>query len=190
MTTFEYLSVFISIVIGLGVVRVLGGVAKILDRQESKAYWVHSTWVGYFIFWLPYFWWFEFDWRLMTTWTFPVFFFVVLFAMLFYLTVAVLVPTRDADYKDLEAYYWRVRPRFFALMTLIHVADVIDAFLKPGNLEDVGPTYGPVMATYIIGSVVASLTENRLFHQIWVVVVGLMLIFFSLGIYADVFTTQ
>ena len=190
MTTFEYLSVFISIVIGLGVVRVLGGVAKLLDRQESKAYWVHSTWVGYFIFWLPYFWWFEFDWRHQTTWTFPVFFFVVIFAMLFYLAVAVLVPTREADYKDLESYFYRVRPRFFVLLTLIHIADVIDAFQKPGNLEDVGPTSGPVMAIYVVGSVVASLTEHRLFHQIWVVVVGLMLVFFSLGIYADVFTTQ
>jgi hypothetical protein len=190
LTTFEYLSVFISIVIGLGVVRVLGGVAKLLDRQESKAYWVHSTWVGYFIFWLPWFWWFEFDWRLQTTWTFPVFFFVVIFAMLFYLAVAVLVPTREADYKDLESYFYRVRPRFFVLLTLIYIADVIDAVLKPGNLEDVGPTYGPVMAIYIVGSVVASLTEHRLFHQIWVVVVGLMLVFFSLGIYADVFTTQ
>ena len=126
MTTFEYLSVFISIVIGLGVVRVLGGVAKLLDPQESKAYWLHSTWVAYFIFWLPWFWWFEFDWRFQTTWTFPVFFFVVLFAMLFYLAVAVLVPSREADYKDLESYFYRVRPRFFALMTLINIADVID----------------------------------------------------------------
>jgi hypothetical protein len=153
LTTFEYLSVFISIVIGLGVIRVLGCVATLLDRQESKAYWVHSTWVGIFIFWLPWFWWFEFDWRLHTTWTFPVFFFVVIFAMLFY------------------------------------IADVIDTFLKPGNLEDVGPTYGPAMAIFTIGSVVAALTEHRLFHQIWVVIVGLLLFFFSLGIYADVFTT-
>ena len=83
-----------------------------------------------------------------------------------------------------------MRPRFFALVTLIYIADVIDAFLKPGNLEDLGPTYGPVMAISIIGNVVASLTGHRLFHQIWVVVVGLMLVFFSLGIYADVFTGQ
>jgi hypothetical protein len=101
----------------------------------------------------------------------------------------VLVPSREADYKELESYFYRVRPRFFALLTLIFIADVIDTFLKPGNLEDVGPTYGPVMATFIIGSVVASLTEHRLFHQIWVVIVSLLLFFFALGIYADVFTT-
>ena len=190
MTTFEYLSVFISIVIGLGVVRVLGGVATLLDRQESKAYWVHSTWVGYFIFWLPWFWWFEFDWRHETTWTFPVFFFVVIFAMLYYLAVVVLVPTREADYKDLESYFYRVRPRFFALLVLINIADVIDTFLKPGNLEDVGPTYLPVMAILIIGNVAASMTERRLFHQIWPIATGLMTVVFGLGIYADVFTTQ
>jgi len=190
LTTFEYLSVFISIVIGLGVVRALGGVATLLDRQESNAYWVHSTWVGYFIIWLPWFWWFELDWRLETTWTFPVFFFVVIFAMLYYLAVFVLVPTREADYKDLETYFYRVRPRFFVLLALINIADVIDTFLKPGNLEDVGPTYGPVIAILLIGNVVASMTERRLFHQIWLIATGLIIVVFSLGIYADVFSAQ
>jgi len=87
VTTFEYLSVFISIVIGLGVVRVLGGVAAIIDRQDARSYWVHSAWVGYFVFYLPYFWWLTFDWRREELWTFPVFMFVVFFAMLAYLTV-------------------------------------------------------------------------------------------------------
>jgi hypothetical protein len=110
--------------------------------------------------------------------------------MLLYLAVSVLVPTSEADYKDLESYYFRIRPRFFALVTLIHIADVIDTVLKPGNLGDVGPTYAPVMAVSIIGSVAASLTAHRLYHQVWVVVVGLLFVFFSLGIYADVFATS
>ena len=110
--------------------------------------------------------------------------------MLYYLAVVVLVPTREADYKDLESYFYRVRPRFFSLLALINIADVIDTFLKPGNLEDVGPTYGPVMAILLIGNVVASMTERRLFHQIWLVATGLIIVVFSLGIYADVFSTQ
>jgi hypothetical protein len=189
LTTFEYLSVFISIVIGLGVVRLLGGIVTLLDRQESKPYWVHSAWLGFLLVQLPYFWWFEFDWRQETTWTFPVFFFVIVFAMLYYLAVAVLVPTRDTDLKDLDAYFYRMRPRFFTFLVFTNFADVIDSFLKPGNLDDVGSTYLPVMAFVIIGNVTATLTGNRVFHQTWVVISLLIFTFFSLGIYADVFTS-
>lgn len=189
MTTFEYLSVFISIVIGLGVVRLLSGIVALLDRQESKPYWVHSAWVAIHVFMLPWFWWFQFDWRQETTWTFPVFFFVIVFAMLYYLAVAVLIPTREADFKDLNAYFYKMRPRFFAFLTLINIADVIDTYLKPGNIEDVGPTYLPVMTFVIIGNVTAFLTENRVFHQVWIVITFLVFVFFSLGIYADVFTS-
>jgi len=138
---------------------------------------------------LPYFWWFEFDWRQETTWTFPVFFFVIVFAMLYYLAVAVLVPAREIDFKDLDAYFYKIRPRFFTFLTVINVADVIDTYLKPGNLEDVGSTYLPVMAFVTTANVTAALTENRVLHQIWVVVSLLIFAFFSLGVYADVFTS-
>jgi len=188
LTTFEYLSVFLSIVIGLGVVRVLGGVAALLDRQESKPYWVHSAWVGYYVFWLPWFWWFEFDWRQLQVWTFPVFAFVVVFAMLAYLSVVVLIPARESDLKDLDTYYYRVRPRFFSLLALLMIADVIDTFLKPGNLEDVGATYLPLMAFVVAGHLTAAITNNRLFHQLWVVVTLLIWALFSVGMYADVFS--
>lgn len=169
--------------------RLLSGIVVLLDRQESKPYWVHSAWVVIHVFMLPWFWWFQFDWRQEMTWTFPVFFFVIVFAMLYYLAVAVLVPTRDADFKDLNTYFYKVRPRFFAFLTLINTADVIDTYLKPGNIEDVGPTYLPVMTFVIIGNMIAFLTENRIFHQVWVVITFLVFVFFSLGIYADVFTS-
>ena len=190
MTTFEYLSVFISIVIGLGVVRVLGGVAAIIDRQDARSYWVHSAWVGYFVFWLPYFWWFTFDWRHQETWTLPVFLFVVIFAMLAYLTVFVLVPTRDSEVADRAAYFDRVRPRFFSLFALLMIADVVDTLLKPGNLDDVGSSYGPIMGVIILGSIVGAINEHRLFHQIWVVAMIMLTLTFGFGIWADIFSSE
>jgi len=190
VSTFEYLSVFISIVIGLGVVRVLGGVAAIIDRQDARSDWVHSAWVGYFVFYLPYFWWFTFDWRHEEVWTFPVFMFVVFFAMLTYLTVVVLVPTRDSDVADREAYFDSVRTRFFSLLVLLMIADVIDTLLKPGNLDDVGSSYGPIMGIMILGSIFGAITGRRLFHQIWVVVMILLTLTFGFGLWADVFSGE
>jgi len=68
------------------------------------------------------------------------------------------------------------------------IADVIDTFLKPGNLEDVGVTYLPLMAFVVAGHLTAAITNNRLFHQLWVVVTLLIWALFSVGMYADVFS--
>jgi len=173
-------------VIGLGVVRVLGGVGTILDREDVTSYWVHTVWVCYFVFWLPYFWWFTFDWQHETTWTFLKFFFVVVFSMVAYLTTYVLVPTRVSDTSNLKDYYYRSRRRFFTLLTLLGVADVIDTVLKPGNLDDVGVTYPFVMAFLIIGSAVGIITSRARYHEIFTLAYVATVVCFGLGIYADV----
>ena len=114
--------------------------------------------------------------------------FVVTFAMLAYLSVIVLVPTRRPDLENLEDYFYRARPRFFAIWTLVMVTDVIDTFLKPDNLADVGPTYLPIMAIIILGHFVGALTENRRFHEIWVIATVVLTLTFALGVWADVFS--
>ncbi len=169
-------------------VRLLGGVAEILDRKEVQPYWVHSAWVAYFVVWVPYFWWFTFDWRLEETWTFSLFLFVVVFAMLVYLCIVLLVPTRRSDLENLEDYFYRVRPRFFSVWALVMVADVIDSVLKPGNIADVGPSYFPVMAFIVLGNVVGALTDRKRFHEVWVVTTVVLTLTFGLGIWADVFS--
>ena len=113
---------------------------------------------------------------------------VVTYAMLVYLAVFVLVPTRRSDLKNLKDYFYRARPRFFSIWALAMVADVIDTLLKPGNIADVGPTYLPVMAVVILGHIVAAFTANRRFHEIWVVTILFMNITFSYGLWVDVFS--
>jgi len=46
MSPFEYLSVLISIVLALGMTRVLGGVGEMLQaRARRRVYWVHAVWI-------------------------------------------------------------------------------------------------------------------------------------------------
>ena len=188
MSTFDYLSVFISIVVGLAVVRVLEGVVTILDRRSQGVDWLHAAWIGFFVLYLPYFWWFTFDWRRVDEWRLPIFLFVVFFSMLAYLTTAVLVPTREADVEDLSGYFMKVHSRFFILMALTSATDVADSFLKPGNMADVGASYLPVMAVTIGGNLVAARSTSRRFHRAWVTISYLILVIFGFGAFADVFS--
>jgi hypothetical protein len=46
MGAFEYLSVLISIILALGMTRVLGGVGEMLQaRSLRRIYWVHALWI-------------------------------------------------------------------------------------------------------------------------------------------------
>ena len=46
MGAFEYLSVLISIIIALGMTRVLAGVGEMLQaRRHRRIYWVHVVWI-------------------------------------------------------------------------------------------------------------------------------------------------
>jgi hypothetical protein len=58
MSAFEYLSVFISIILGLAIVHLLGGVSLILDRRvTARLYWVHMVWVINMFSLITWIWW-------------------------------------------------------------------------------------------------------------------------------------
>jgi hypothetical protein len=187
VTTFEYLSVFVSIVIGLAVVRLLSAFALILTREGVRQYWVHTTWIAYYLVWLPYFWWFTLGWRDRDVWTFGLFLFVVAYAMLAFLAIVILVPPEVPETTGYEEHFFRVRRPFFVALTALFLMDLVDSVAKgPDNLAGLGPTYFPLMAVLITGHVAAAITTNRRYHAAWVVFVVGMFITFSIGPWADV----
>ena len=191
MTTFEYLSVFVSIVIGLAVVRLLGAFAVMLTRDGVRLYWVHATWMTYYLLWLPYFWWFTLGWRDRTVWTYPLFFFLVAYAMLAFLVIVILIPREDAEVTDYEEHFFRVRRPFFIALTALFLMDVVDSIAKgPENLAGLGPTYFPLMAGLTAGHLAAAFTSRRWYHSLWVIVVVGMFLVFSIGPWADVWAAS
>ena len=188
MTTFEYLAVFVSIVVGLAVVRLLRGVVAIATGRGLRPYWIHTTWLAFHLIWLPYFWWFTFGWRTQEVWTFPLFLFVVAYSMVVYAVIAALLPEDSSGLRDFEEYYFSARRPLFGLLALIMVMDGADSILKgPENLDRLGPTYFPVLGLWIVGHVIASQTENRRYHAAWVVVYLVVQTLWSMGVWAAVF---
>jgi hypothetical protein len=64
MSAFEYLSVLISIILALGMTRVLGGVGEMLQaRSRRRIYWVHAIWIVNLFLYLVVAWWIFYRWR-------------------------------------------------------------------------------------------------------------------------------
>src|SRR3954468_4656556 len=74
---FEYLSVLISIILALGMTRVLGGVGEMLQaRSRHRIYWVHIIWIVNLFLYLVIAWWIFYRWRDQQPWNFYLFLFV------------------------------------------------------------------------------------------------------------------
>lgn len=165
MSIFSYLSVFISIVLGLGVVHVLSGTARMFTSPSIRPYWVHLLWTLNVLQSLTFFWWFTFDWRLQDTWTFGLFLFVVAFAMLWYMLCAVLIPVDHPNNLDYREYYDSKHGLMFSVWALLTLVDVADSVLKgPENLAALGPFHFTFVAFSFLLLVTVALTKSKWVH--------------------------
>ena len=86
MGAFEYLSVLISIILALGMTRVLAGVGEMLQaRSRHRIYWVHVIWIVNLFLYLVIAWWIFYRWRDQQPWTFYLFLFVLISPTILYL---------------------------------------------------------------------------------------------------------
>jgi len=120
MTSFEYLSVLISIVLALGVTHLLSGLSSIL-RSEGKVRlcWIQLTWSLVILAFQISVWWAYWDLRHRETWGLFQFSSLLVLPSLTYLAARIIMPDviRDDTY-DLKAHFDQVRQEFFSTLTL------------------------------------------------------------------------
>jgi hypothetical protein len=188
MATFEYLSVFISIVVGLAVVHILRGVVRVFTDPHAKPYWIHTAWLFYLLWWLPFFWWFTFDWRHFQEWTFPVFFFVVAYSMLIYALCVTLLPHTPGPDFDSKEYFFRNHRRIFSLWVFLRFIDIADSFLKgPENIAGMPDWYLWYAGLGIVTLIIAAVTPNPRYHGFLVIAWFGTALIDTLAGFADIF---
>jgi hypothetical protein len=97
MSAFEYLSVLISIILALGMTRVLAGVGEMLQASSHRQiYSVHLLWIINLFLYLLVAWWVFYRWRNQQPWTFFLFVFVLISPTILYLASVLLFP-REGD---------------------------------------------------------------------------------------------
>jgi len=166
MGMFEYVAVLTSIVIGLGITHLLQGTARLIQHPDvGRPYWVHLTWVFYMFLNSVFWWWWEFRLTRLEAWTFQVYIFVVLFAVILYMLCALLYPVSLDGYDGLKDYFYSRRGWFFGLSMLFLLIDVIDTLLKGADyFGRLGPEYVVVRALKLILCGIAIRSRNERFH--------------------------
>ena len=165
MDAFNYLSVLISIILALGMTRVLAGVGEMLQaRSRRRIYWVHAVWIVNLFLYLVVAWWIFYRWRNQQPWTFFLFLFVLISPTILFLASLLLFPSEGAldQFIDYKKHFYANHRAFFAIFSMFTLVDIADTLLKgiPHFLE-LGPQYVISNSLYFAGLATAAITRNE-----------------------------
>jgi hypothetical protein len=169
---FPHIRIVMGMVIGLGVTRLLAGVARIVQHPKQYAiYPVHLAWVALLLLMLVHFWWWEFGLYVIEDWTFGKYLFIILYAVTLFLLCALLFPDSMQDYKSYEDFFYARRGWFFGLLGLTYLLDVVDTLLKgKEHFARFGIEYIIRTPIFVALCIAAILTTDRRFHALFVAV--------------------
>ena len=165
---FEYLTVLVSVVVGLSVTSFLTNVARIIHvRSDVTISWVQLMWSATILIWTVAFWWFTFVLAEQRQWTYPLFVFLLAYATLLFLLMALLFPEGVPADHDYRAQFMRNRVWDFGVFLLFLCIDVVDFFIKLD--KDVSivshAPYAAFIGSLCVLSLIALKTKNLLFHR-------------------------
>lgn len=179
MDAFGYLSVLISIVIGLAITQLLQGYRGILIARARVTFFGPPLgWAALLLILSVQMWWSMFGLVQHGQWTFLQFSMVLLQVVLLYMLTALVFPDVGSDQRvDLREHYFSQAPWFFAFGMGLLVVSVIKDLVVNGHWP-AGINLG-FHALFFTAWAVAAITKSEAYHRLlpW-----LMTLVFSLYI--------
>lgn len=168
---FGHVRVLISLVAGMGLTRLLVGVARIIQHPAGKkVYWVHLGWVLWMFLGLINFWWWEFRLSQLHDWKFVYYVFLIVYATTYFLLCALLFPDPMEEYAGYRDYFMSRRSWIFGVLALLFVLDIGDTLIKgTGYFATLGIEYPLRAAIHVALCLVAMRSANPRFHAAFVV---------------------
>jgi hypothetical protein len=175
MSQFEYLSVLISIIVGLALTQLLSGAARLIQlRHRVPAHATTYCWMALMFLVNTQMWWAAFERRGAADWNFFSFLLYLLMPIIGFLLSYLLVPPLDDnDTIDLSTNFAENRPWFFGLLALLPCVSMAEEAVRSGGLSANGDTaFRVVFATVAL---VASRVRSPRF-QFWNALFALVLV--------------
>ena len=125
MEAFEYLSVLLSIVVGLGITQLLAGFGRWLEQRRTFQAWGPAiAWAAFLLLLHVQTWWTMYGMRGYESWNFLQFCAVLLQPILLFLLAVIVFPGRGAPHNDLRRNFMDQRRWFFGLLVALVLASL------------------------------------------------------------------
>jgi hypothetical protein len=165
---FSYICVLTSIVLGLAVTRLVGGLGQLLQtRKRTPTYWVHTLWMLSTLLGVIITWWVQYRWRHTEQWTLLLFLWLLVAPITLYLATALLFPNEQEDepITNWREHYYASHRQFFSFFGATFAIDLIDTSLKGWDyFWSLGPLYlGTMIITFVL-CLIAAFTKSPRYH--------------------------
>jgi hypothetical protein len=180
---FAYLSVLLSIILGLAIAEVLQGYGSLLlSRSKVKLYAPPLIWSVMMLMMATQFWWASFGLAEREHWDFAAFSAVLLQTVMMYMGAAVVLPKGRSDEPiDLKAHYYREATPFFTFGLLFLVVGFVkdwlldQSFVRPWSLH--------FMAFFTAMTALALVVRKPVLHEIIAPVMAIAITVFFLFLF-------
>jgi hypothetical protein len=174
MDEFSYLSVLLSIILGLAVTQILVGFRGLLQsRGKVRLYWPAIAWSFLLLVIFAQSWWAMFGLRAHHQWTFAGFAVVLLHMICLYMLAALVLPDFPPDAPvDLRASYMANHRWFGAIAALSAIVSLTKDLVLTGALpERMNVAFH---AVFISAAIVAAVTRREVVHKAFVVTIAVL----------------
>lgn len=171
MSAFEYLSVFLSVIMGLGVTHVLAGLSKIIhSRSTVKPFWVHTLWAFNILIYIIAIWWGMFWWSTQTDWSFFQFLLLLSYSIVLFIAASLLFPWDVPQTFDFESHFFETRAWFFAALFVAWCIDVPETVMKANEgARDLPYVYAAFVSGQLLIAAIAVFWSSARFHMFYAV---------------------
>ena len=177
MDAFSYLSVLLSIILGLGITQVLTAFGRLIrGRAAVRVYWPPLLWAGLLLVIYVQSWWASFGLRDHGDWTFGAFLVVLLQSIGLYMAAALVLPETVAEpsdegpdeaptprVADLRAHYERQAPWFFGFLMATVIASLLKDVVLSGSLPEAANVAFHIYL--FVSAAIAIVVRRRWYHE-------------------------
>jgi hypothetical protein len=118
ISAFEYVSILISIILGLGITQILSSFSDLLyNHKHVKFYWPHLIWIVFILFLHFQDWFITYQVKDIKVWSLPKLLFIIAYPITLFLCAKMLLPTNETEEReDMKKFYFSQFPVIFILV--------------------------------------------------------------------------
>jgi hypothetical protein len=137
ISAFEYVSILVSIILGLGITQLLSSFSDLLyNFRRVRFYWPHTLWIGFILFLHVQDWFITYELKDKPVWTLPELLFVLLYPITLYTAAKMLLPSNEREERaDMKIFYKSQYPIiFFIVGSSVVISILFNLFLLQKNM--------------------------------------------------------
>jgi hypothetical protein len=175
MTAFEYITVLISIILGMGITQIVSGIADMVTQwKKVKLYWPHLLWIGFVFFLHIQDWWETFNLQQFSSWKLSTFLVVILYPINLFILARMLFPVGQTEEVDFKQFYFERYRKFFLWVIILSVL----SFINNVFIDDYAWTkqFAPALILFGLGFILARNYQQEWIHKAVVIILWVALL--------------